>query len=468
MYLLLNNNKYLDQIANSLYYCLKSNNINCKMVAEIKIPEKKIDLIAKVKESNPEKEVKNNMFDLESFKNFENQDPKNIMSSLLTNPKKNLSNFNKKMPNSVNPKTKSIFDIAENDKSDINEFKKAGEQINLSQIAMKGPSKKDKEFNIEEHIKNLPKNKDNTQNVLPKTFDLSAIASESTGVANNYVSTVPKEKKNSPSKEINKKKDSKKKESKKTNLEKNKNKEEDNKETDKEDVYIIFNINSIDKKDLPDKFLVYNFEQLTTDRKWDYSFFLKCKNALLVLDYSLENIKIFSQRGIEAYHLPFGWCSILEPSYNLTKKNIDILFLGSINKNRLNTITDVSIKNSKSNIYIHNKCFRDEFEKVTCSSKVGINIHYYEGRTILELTRIIPFICAGVIVVSERSNDIFYDKIFNSIIKFCKKEEISSVVKEQVYKYDLSKAMKKKKKLKKKLNFEKIVKENIKIFEKFI
>ena len=84
------------------------------------------------------------------------------------------------------------------------------------------------------------------------------------------------------------------------------------------------------------------------------------------------------------------------------------------------------------------------------------------------MTRIIPLVCAGVLVISERSNDIFYDKIFNKIIRFCKKEELATVIKEEVYKYDINYALKKKKKLKKILNFEKIIKENIGIFEKFI
>ena len=35
MYLLLNNNKYLHQIVESLYFCLKQNNIKCKIVFNI-------------------------------------------------------------------------------------------------------------------------------------------------------------------------------------------------------------------------------------------------------------------------------------------------------------------------------------------------------------------------------------------------------------------------------------------------
>ena len=45
---------------------------------------------------------------------------------------------------------------------------------------------------------------------------------------------------------------------------------------------------------------------------------------------------------------------------------------------------------------------------------------------------------------------------------------MAKVVKEEIYKYDLTNALKKKKKLKKILNFEKIIKENIGVFKKFI
>ena len=80
------------------------------------------------------------------------------------------------------------------------------------------------------------------------------------------------------------------------------------------------------------------------------------------------------------------------------------------------------------------------------------------------ITRIIPFICAGIHVISERSNDRYYDKIFNSIITFCSKEKMPTVVKDCINNYSLKNILKKRKKLKKKLNFEKIISENINLF----
>lgn len=484
MYLLLNNNKYLDQIVNSLYFCLKKNDVSCKLVATVEKSDIKSEIIKEEKKDSDNKNSTINEIKPDDFKNFSSEDPMSLMKDIMNKPNKklNFSNNNnlfdiaqnsKESIKNNSTKKKSIFDIAEDNNSSIGEFKE--KKLNLNEFSMNKTIKsKNNEFDMEEFLKNPQEQ----EMKLPQTFNLSSIASESTGVANNFTSVeVNKTVKNDKEKDkINAVQEI----SSSFNLTPIKeslntenvivNNDEIVKKTvmKSDDIYIIFNINSFKDEDLPKKFIVYNFEQLTTDRKWDYSFFLKCKKALLILDYSLQNIKIFDQRDITAYHLPFGWCSVMEPSYNLKNKNIDLVFLGTLNKNRLNVITDVSLRNSKANIYIHNKCFKNDFEKVTCSSKVGMNIHYYDGNTILELTRIIPLICAGVIVVSERSNDIFYDKIFNKVIRFCKKEEISSVVKEEIYKYDLNKAMKKKKKLKKLLNFEKIVKENIGVFKKFI
>jgi len=232
-----------------------------------------------------------------------------------------------------------------------------------------------------------------------------------------------------------------------------------------DDIYIIFNINIIKEEDLPCKYIVYNFEQLITDRDWDSTFFNKCKSAIKVLDYSLENIKIFKQNKIYAHHLPFGWCSVLEPTYDLYDKRIDILFLGTLNNKRLNIINDINRRNINTELYIHDKCFTKDFDKITSQSKVGINIHYYDGKSILELTRIIPFICAGIHVISERSNDRYYDKIFNNIITFCKKDDMPYIIKDAVNSYNIKEMLRKKRKLKKKLNFEKIISKNINLFK---
>lgn len=386
MYLLLNNNKYLDQIIKCLFYCLKKNNIECKIINEL--PKKKIE--TKINNDEQELNEKNNV----TVPNL----LKNIPMSTDTRP-----NLLKNIP------------IA-NDNFKIDPL----------------DSLKGRTGNMEDLLKAASSMGD----ILPKNVNLRSIAHNKNDleIDNETIVENEKEKSNNISKDL-------------------------------ENIYVIFNINKIETEDLPKSYIVYNFEQLTTDRKWNESFFTKCKSAMKVLDYSLENIKQFDLRNIDVHHLPFGWCSILEPDYSLDEKDIDLLFLGSLNNNRITTITDINRKNLGKNFYLHNKCFEDDFEKVVSKSKIGLNIHYYNGKTILELTRIIPFICAGIHVISERSNDIFYDKSLNGIVTFCKKEDMPEEVKKAISEYDLSRNLKKRKKLKKKLNFENIISENIFLFK---
>lgn len=406
MYLLLNNNKYLDQIVNSLLYCLKQNRIECDIVYEL--PNKKTILnTVEIKK----KEIK---------KKEEEELNKNLNENLgaVTNKLNSVPIANKKNPTTTK--------FAVSDK--LSNVPIANANPNFNMKAISTGNKMEDLLEMAKGIGTLETN----------NIDINNLA-------------INKKKKEEPVREDDQKEMND--EEIESNLKKLSN------------TYIIFNINVINEKDLPDNFIVYNFEQLITDRKWDDSFFNKCKKAQKVLDYSLENIKVFDMKNIKTHHLPFGWCSVLETSYSLNDKDIDILFLGSLNSNRISSITSINQTSSTANFYIQNKCFGDDFEKVVSKSKVGLNIHYYDGKTILELTRIVPLICAGVSVVSERSNDIYYDRIFNSLITFCKKEDMPKTVRDTVLKYDLSNALKKRKKLKTKLNFEKIIKDNIFLFK---
>jgi hypothetical protein len=48
---------------------------------------------------------------------------------------------------------------------------------------------------------------------------------------------------------------------------------------------------------------------------------------------------------------------------------------------------------------------------------VGVNVHYYGGpdASILEVHRIVPMITAGLLVISERSSDAFYDELMSRV-----------------------------------------------------
>ena len=226
---------------------------------------------------------------------------------------------------------------------------------------------------------------------------------------------------------------------------------------DDKNIYIIFSINKLDK--LPKNFIVYNFEQLATERIWSDDFFNKCKKAIRVLDYSLVNINIFKKHKITAYHLPYGWSPMIEPEFNilLKDKEMDVIFLGSKNERRSKFLSNFE------NLYFNDKCFYEEYESITKKAKFSFNIHFYNKNTILELTRIIPLISRGVIILSEKSADKYYDDIFKDICIFINLNEIDKI-KDIIKSYDFKKCVENKKKLVNRLNYVKIISENINLF----
>ena len=178
---------------------------------------------------------------------------------------------------------------------------------------------------------------------------------------------------------------------------------------DDEKMYIIFTINNIKK--LPKNFIVYNFEQLVTKRVWDDSFFMKCSKAKIIFDYSLENIKVFKDKGLDAKHFPYGWTPFCEYEGLIKKKDIDVIFLGSKSVRRNNILGKLG-----EGVYYRDNVFGEMYDEIINKAKFSLNIHYYEGSSILEVARIVPLICRGVIVISERSNDKYYDDRMEDII----------------------------------------------------
>lgn len=204
---------------------------------------------------------------------------------------------------------------------------------------------------------------------------------------------------------------------------------------DDDRMYMIFTINSVKK--LPKNYIVYNFEQLITCREWGDVFFERCSKAKMILDYSLENIKVFKEKGLKAEHFPFGWTPFHEYEGVIKSKDIDVIFLGS------RSVRRDSVLSKLGGIYYRDNVFGEGYDDVVNRAKCSLNIHYYEGRSILEVARIVPLVSRGVIVVSERSDDKYYDDRMDGIIIYI--DDIENLdLRELVLKYDRDKCIRSK------------------------
>jgi hypothetical protein len=132
-----------------------------------------------------------------------------------------------------------------------------------------------------------------------------------------------------------------------------------------------------------------------------------------ILDYSLQNIKIFNKLAFlkefnlnEIYHIPYQYnekeINKLKTFSNNIKKEYEFSFCG-IKSNYRNKILDELTKNNISNNIITN--WYNERDLEICKSKVLLNIHYNKDYNIYESIRCDRWIFSGNLVLTENSFD---------------------------------------------------------------
>ena len=215
--------------------------------------------------------------------------------------------------------------------------------------------------------------------------------------------------------------------------------------------YIIFGAHDIIEK-FPNKYIIYQLEQSNVGYYNDKNEFIdnnhktfnkkyieKLQNAYEVWDYSQENIIFFEkinqslEKKIKSKYVPLCYSSYLSQFKNYTdiEKTIDILFFGSINKRREKIIHKLQSKGLKIEVY--NNLINEEKLKKILSSKIILNIHFYE-KSLLETHRINFLLANKSFVISEKSRDNFEDDKNKNNIIFCSYNNIVSTCLEWVKK----------------------------------
>ena len=183
------------------------------------------------------------------------------------------------------------------------------------------------------------------------------------------------------------------------------------------------------------KYIVWNFEQFEINGpEFTKEFWIQMTQAHAIWDYSKENIKWLAQtKSLDAIHLPLGWVPQMKISIPISpwiERINTFAFVGLMNERRRNIIKSSYeiAKSNNWNMYLSNKCWNNEYETIYSMTKFGLNIHYYTGKTILEIHRIIPLILNRIWVVSERSGDPWYDELFDNLITWSNQETFSQIL----------------------------------------
>jgi hypothetical protein len=157
---------------------------------------------------------------------------------------------------------------------------------------------------------------------------------------------------------------------------------------------------------LQTKYIVYQLEQLSDEPEGWYQQFPEViqnilENSLEIWDYSTENLKFLQKKDLPAKLLPVGYLEKLE-TISPTKKDIDVLFYGSLNERRRRILTALSDRGLKvQHLFAVYGTQRDAY---IARSKIILNIHFYEAR-IFEAARIAYLLNNQAFVITEESVD---------------------------------------------------------------
>lgn len=178
----------------------------------------------------------------------------------------------------------------------------------------------------------------------------------------------------------------------------------------------------------PDDIIVYNFEQYGSP--WmDSKSYLDTLKSVKVLDYSLINASFLKNIGCNVHLCEFGYDECLETIESLpeTKKDIDVLFVGSLNERRGKILKEIADRDA--NVFYVFKTTNEERDKLISRSKVLINIHYYEAK-ILPSLRIVPILANKGFVLNETGRDEYLDDQYNDMIAWADYDSLADAAME--------------------------------------
>lgn len=187
---------------------------------------------------------------------------------------------------------------------------------------------------------------------------------------------------------------------------------------DKDKINIVLGVhNLIDKSILLSyNYIIYQLEVLSLNE----GYYNDIKGALFgakeIWDYSENNIKFLEKQGFNAKHVPVGYHKRLELIPKQTIKDVDILFVGSMNDRRADIMSIFNKDKSIKFVYLYG-VFGHQRDSIISRSKLLLNVHFYESK-VFEVVRMSYLWNNDIKVISEDSVDYPYKKIEYKMFKY--------------------------------------------------
>jgi len=220
---------------------------------------------------------------------------------------------------------------------------------------------------------------------------------------------------------------------------------------------IITNLNSIDESIL-NTLSSYNSIKILINTEYYENFstskyleFINNKPKFYLFEYNILNINYLkkSKKNISYHFIPLCYNSYLEEFYSthvvkkkFAEKDIDILFLGTLNNRRKNIINNLQTKYNVYVRYLFGENRNTELCELIERSKIVLNVLYYHQNIVFDYYRNSFILSTRTLLITEKSinkdyniedgllqleNNIInveYDKLIETVDKYMKVSEV--------------------------------------------
>ena len=196
--------------------------------------------------------------------------------------------------------------------------------------------------------------------------------------------------------------------------------------------HIIFGSNILPAYQLPlsENAILYNLEQVDPGSAWFRPELISLFGRYRVWDYSQTNALALGALGVTVEKvLPIGYVTELSRIHFEPRRDIDVLFFGSMNPRRQEIIR--RLRASGLQVEAVFGIYGKERDRLIARSKLVLNIHFYEAK-VLEIVRISYLLANRCVVLSETSSNPREDELLAGGVAFAEYGDLEKMALELV------------------------------------
>ena len=165
----------------------------------------------------------------------------------------------------------------------------------------------------------------------------------------------------------------------------------------------------------PRDLILYNLEQIYQNPLPMKPAYVELLKQYPVWDYSARNVAALAASGIKAALCGIGYMPGLTRIRPAPVKDIDVLFIGSMNPRRGQVLDQIAAQGAAVKVAFD--CYGPERDALIARAKLVLNLHFYQAK-LFEIVRVSYLLANRVCVVSETGLDTELETPFSGGVGF--------------------------------------------------